>query len=111
MEWIDKELEAYKIMDDTAKIAFLKFETNKIINLKIDFTAPFEKKTDKFDELKAWIPVKVISKDNTFEEMTWTLNTANPFYRELLVHGKEKKEDFKIIKTGEGQNTRYTLVE
>jgi hypothetical protein len=110
MDWINKELDAYNKNDEIAKIAFLKFENNKIVSLKIDFSAPFEKKLDKFEELKAWIPVKVLKEENVYEEMFWTLNTANPFYRELLNAGNSGQTNFKIIKTGQGQDTRYAVV-
>lgn len=106
MEWIDQELSAYQTAESTANVAFLKFEDNKIVTLEIDFSNKFEKKTDKFDELKAWIPVK---HDN--ESKIWTLNTANPFYRTILEQGKQGKNLLKIIKTGKGQDTRYNIVE
>ena len=106
MSWIDEELTAFSEKDKIANVAFLKFENNKILTLTIDFTNKFEKKLDKFDELKAHIPVK----DSGIDKI-WTLNTANPFYRELLNASKSGKTVFKIVKTGNGQDTRYSIVE
>lgn len=106
MSWIDEELTAYQEKDKLANVLYLKFENNKVLKLTIDFTNKFEKKVDKFDELKAHIPVK----ENGVDKV-WTLNTANPFYRELITLGKSGRTEFSIIKTGKGQDTRYSLVE
>lgn len=109
MEWIDKELSAFKDNENNAKIAFFKMDNNIIYTIKIDFSKAFEKKIDRFDDYKAWIPIEVKEKDEVVNKI-WTLNTANPFYRELLSVGKMGQTEFKIIKTGSGELTRIALV-
>ena len=105
-DWLQEELTALENPDSTIKMAWLKFEENKIKNLEIDFSIKFEKKLDKFDKLQALIPVK----ENN-ELKTWGLNTANPFYRALLKEGAKGKTIFKILQTGKGQDTRFAILE
>lgn len=105
-DWLDNELSAFEESDKFADVAFMKFPENVVLVIDVDFTNAFEKKTDKFNDLKAWIPVKTGGEDKI-----WTLNVKNPFYRTLIEQGKAGKKTISVIKTGKGENTRFNLVE
>ena len=108
--WLDLELNSLIEHNETATNfpESLKLIENKITEVEIDFTKPFEKKPNKMNPntKQVLIPCKVGDKSYTF----W-LNINNPLYGELLKQAKAGKSKFKILRTGKQKDTRYNLVE
>ena len=86
----------------------LKLIENKITEIEIDFSKPFEKRPNKLDPdtVQALIPVMEKGVKKTF----W-LNIANPTYADIVRAGRNGKNQFKILRVGTGKSTRYNLVE
>lgn len=114
--WLNEELNNCTTQIETIHKLSLKLEENKIYDIEIDFSKPFEKWTDPIQTekqkeegrftIKKIIPIKYNGQDMNF----W-LNTANPIYKEILEKGKLGITHFKIIRIGQAKATRYKLVE
>jgi len=106
--WLNKELEDVKqnSFDGERKPA-LKLEENKIVEMTIDFSNPFEKWVDPENgAVKKIVPVKVGE-----AEVIWWLNVKNPIYGKIIELGSKGQTQFKVLQTGSQKNTKYTLVE
>jgi len=106
--WLIKEFEELKTTSfDEDRAPSLKLEENKITEMTIDFSKPFEKWVDQeTGTIKKIVPVEV--KGSKF---VWWLNTRNPVYNKIILQGKDGQKVFKVLQTGSKQNTKYTLVE
>ena len=113
--WATKELE--EINEKRASYGnYLKMVPDKLYSLVINFkpTEPFNSKT--FDDGKTVREIPVLwdefpeKKDVDMVEMIWSLNPMNPTYSELLELLMNNKRVFKIMRTGEGKATVYTIV-
>lgn len=107
--WLDGEIKALGENKPAADYPeSLKLVENKITEVEVDFSKPFEKKPNKMqpDKMQALIPVKVAGQARTF----W-LAVANPLYRQLCEAGKKGITKFKILRTGTQKNTRYSIIE
>lgn len=106
--WLTEELENTKQTSfDGEKKPALKLEENKIVELTVDFTNPFEKWVDdENNSVKKIIPVKVGEVD-----FVWWLNVKNPIYHKIIEQGVSGQTVFKVLQTGSQKNTKYTLVE
>ncbi len=107
-DWLKKEAEELKENAfDEDRLPALILEENKMVNIEIDFSVPFDKWTDPENgNLKKIIPVTVND-----EKLVWWLNVKNPVYGQLVQKGTQGQTKFKILQTGTKQNTRYTIVE
>ena len=108
LDWLKKEQEELKTtaFDGDRKPA-LKLEENKITEMIIDFSAPFQKWEDKENEtVKKIIPVRVGAVD-----FVWWLNVKNPVYHQIVELGVQGKNKIKVLQTGSKQNTKYTILE
>lgn len=107
--WLDEESEELAKGFTGERLPYMKFEENKIIEIDVDFSKPFANHTDKGmdgkEKTKAIIPVT-----HNGERKNWWLNKSNPTYRELVTLGKVGQTHFKILQTGNQQNTKYVLV-
>ena len=108
--WIEGELSMIPTKNEYIKVPSLKFEEeNRIYEIEVDFSKPFEKyltKDDKGKDIaKAIIPVKFQGQDRV-----WWLNKKNPCFRELLDGGKLGKTKFKVMRQGTAQQTKYILI-
>ena len=87
-----------------------------IYHLVIEFnpTVPFNEKT--FDDGKTVKEIPVLWNENPnnqeeeLKEMIWSLNPKNPVYKELLELLIDNKKCFKIMRTGEKKDSRYTII-
>jgi len=106
--WLIKELEEVKETSfDVERKPALKLEENKICNMIIDFSQPFEKWNDNENKsVKKIIPVHVGGVD-----LVWWLNVKNPIYHQIIELGAKGQTEFKVLQTGSQKNTKYTLVE
>ena len=106
--WLTKELEQVKETSfDGERKPALKLEENKICNIIVDFSSPFEKWIDnENDSVKKIIPVRVGEAD-----LVWWLNVKNPIYHKIIELGAKGQTEFKVLQTGTQKNTKYTLVE
>jgi len=106
--WLAEELESVKETSyDGDRKPALKLEENKIIEMTIDFSKPFEKwKDTENDSVKKIIPVRVGE-----VELVWWLNIKNPIYHKIIEFGSTGQTVFKVLQTGNKQTTKYTLVE
>jgi len=107
--WIQQELEEKGQNEfEGEKLPALKLEAGKITTFTVDDKQPFQKWIDPNDNtVKKIIPV---FKDDDEKFVFW-LNIRNPIYRQILEGLKSGKTTFKVLRTGERENTRYTLVE
>lgn len=108
LDWLKKEQDELKTtaFDGDRKPA-LKLEENKITEMVIDFSAPFQKWEDKENEtVKKIIPVRVGAVD-----FVWWLNVKNPVYHQIVELGVLGKNKIKVLQTGSKQNTKYTILE
>lgn len=106
--WLKQEVENLKdtVYDEDRKPA-LKLEENKIVEMTVNFSTPFQKWEDAENKtVKKIIPVTVGA-----AEFVWWLNVKNPVYSEIIRKGAEGKTIFKILQTGSQKNTKYTIVE
>jgi hypothetical protein len=84
----------------------LKLEENKVYEITIDFSKPFEKWTDPASgAIKKIIPITYQG-----QKMNFWLNTANPLYSAIIVRGNTGQTVFKIIRIGQAKATKYNLV-
>jgi len=108
--WLAEEkkmLEENKPVGNGEILPGFKPEENKIIELMIDAAEPFKKWENPEDGvIKKLIPVIV---DN--ERFIWWLNVKNPVYSEIIDKLNDGVVNFKVLRVGQKQNTRYTLVE
>jgi len=106
--WLQEEAENLKTTAfNEERLPALKFQENKITEITIDFSSPFEKWTDtENNTVKKIIPVT--TKEGKF---VWWLNVKNPIYGILIQKGSQGQSTFKILQTGNRENTKYTLVE
>ena len=104
--WIEQEQAQLPTQTEFVKVPAVKLEENKVAELVLDFSKPFEKWTDpETKKVKAIIPCKEQGVDKNF----W-LNIQNPVYREILAAGKSGQTVFKIMQTGTQKKTKYILV-
>ena len=107
--WLD--MESSEITTPTGeRLPPMKFlEENKIEELDVDFSTPFNKYTDTTQTnkniVKAMIPVT-----HAGVKKLWWLNKKNPAYQEIIKAGKAGQAHFKIMRTGQAANTRYVFV-
>lgn len=84
----------------------LKMAENKIYELEVDISKPWEKWTDqKNGAIKKIIPVTCEGKRYNF----W-LNVANPTFNQILDLCLAGQTKFKIIRNGTMKATRYNIV-
>lgn len=105
--WLDEELQTTQTPANFEQLPSLKLQPNKLTEITVDFSKPFEKWTDSVSKVtKAIIPVTLAGVKHNF----W-LNTRNPLYHQLLEQGKAGKSQFKVLQTGTQAETKYNLVE
>ena len=108
INWLTKEVEEIKTTSfDEDRAPALKLEENKITELVVDFSKPFEKWVDQ----ESGVVKKIIPVESKGQKFVWWLNIKNPVYGKIIQKGSEKQTTFKILQTGSKQNTKYTLVE
>lgn len=106
--WLNKELEETKnTAFDEDRLPALKLEENKIAEITIDFSKPFEVwKDEESGTIKKIVPVTC--KD---QKLVWWLNVKNPVYHQIVQKGLQGQTNFKVLQTGNKQTTKYALVE
>lgn len=91
------------------KLPYMKFEENKVIEIEIDFSKPFQKWHNtniKGEEVtKAIVPVT-----HAGTKKNWWLNIRNPIYKDVIHAGAAGQNKIKILQTGTQANTKYVLV-
>ena len=106
-DWLQseaKEIEENKFSGEL--LPALSLEEGKVTTFEVDFGKPFEKWTDPDSKmLKKIIPVT-----HNEQKMVLWLNVKNPLYGEIVAAGVKGQKVFKVMRTGQKQNTRYTLV-
>lgn len=114
-KWIENEINEIGEYTETIyeKYPGVKLQENKVTNVEIDYSVPWEKKSLQGSNnkivLKAIIPCYIEGERHNF----W-LNVRNPLYRQLLNLGLNSVEDIitvKIMQVGKQENTKYILVE
>lgn len=109
-DWIKDEL-AENTKEEEERLPSLILEENKVVNLTIDFSAPFKSWTEyeadgkTINKIKKMVPVKVGEVN-----LLWWLNVKNPIYTQLLQAGAKGQTEFKVLQTGNKQTTKYSIV-
>ena len=107
--WLDEEISQLTTNTNTTfeKLPSLKLLPNKITEIEVDFSTPFQKWNDSIHKsTKAIIPVT-----SNAVKMNFWLNVKNPLYAQICNAGKKGQTKFKIIQTGTAQDTKYNLVD
>lgn len=109
--WLDDEIAANgaNTIGNYEKLPSLKLIENKITDIEIDFSKPFDKwnVTNNGKEVtKAIISVK-----HDGEKKSFWLNVKNPIYKDIIRLGRAGKKKFRIMQTGTQATTKYILVE
>lgn len=104
--WLDAEAKALDNYDGEQTPA-LKLEPGKITKFEVDFSKEF----DRWDDPDNKTIKKIIPVTHDGEKKVLWLNTRNPLYRQLILAGKNGQTEFQVMRTGEKNQTRYTLVE
>ncbi len=105
-DWLKTEKESVNEKKfDGERLPSLKMEEGKITIFEVDFSKPFDKWTSEDGVTKKIIPVVCNG-----EKMNFWLNVRNPLYAELINKGAEGVKLFKVMRTGQATNTRYSLV-
>lgn len=105
--WLAEEIEENKGQAfDGEKLPALKLEENKITEIEIDFSKPFDKWTAEDGVVKKIVPVIVNN-----EKFVWWVNVKNPIYSQILQKGEAGIKKLKVLQTGTQKNTRYAIVE
>lgn len=104
--WLLKEAEEVSTSNSKERLEILKIEENKLYDLTVDFSKPFNKWVDpQTATVKKIIPVVHEGK-----QKVWFLNVKNPVYSEIIHLGLKGLFRFKITRTGKFKNTKYTLM-
>jgi len=110
ISWLEDESKLIATGTNIERLPNLKLEENKISEVTIDFSKPFQtwngQDAKGKDVAKAIIPVTHEGVKKHF----W-LNKKNPLYSALINEGKAGKTVFKILQTGNQQLTKYVLVQ
>lgn len=107
-EWLKNEAEEVeKSSFDGERLPTLEFPENKITQFKVDFSKPFEKWIDK----KSGVVKKIVPVTQDEERFVIWLNVKNPLYGEIIKRGIKGLTEFKIMRTGLKQSTRYNVVD
>lgn len=112
IKWLEEESEVLAMNQPPKfeQLPALKLVENKITEIEIDFSKPFQKHTIKsmngLSVIKAIIPCKVGA-----ENKIWWMNIKNPVYKEIIDFGKKGKTKFKIFQVGNQNKTQYKLVD
>ena len=104
--WLQEEherLEANKHDGDYPEA--LKFEEGKIVYFNVNFSEEF-RKWEGDDVVKKIVPV--IDADGN-KRVIW-LNVRNPLYAEIIQAGVEGRTSFRVLRTGQKKETRYTVI-
>jgi len=109
LTWLEQEALQTAQQSNFPQIESMKFQENVIAEITIDFSQPFQKWNTTSMKgtpiTKALIPIK---HENI--NKIWWLNCQNPLYREIIHQGREGITKFKVLQTGNQQNTKYVLV-
>ncbi len=106
--WLEneaKEIEETKY--DGEQLPPLILEEGKITAFEVDFTKPFDRwvDTENDNTVKKIIPVVHEGAKKNF----W-LSTRNPLYAQIIAAGQKGETKFKVMRTGQKRQTRYSLV-
>ena len=107
--WLEEEVKILETNKPSLEYPeALKLPEKKITEIVVDFSKPFEKKPNKLSpgKIQAIIPVT-----NAGVKKTFWLNVSNPLYAQICKAGKAGQTNFKILRTGTGNDSRYTIVE
>ncbi len=108
LNWLDEEIKQTQ-HPTYEQVPSLKMQPNKLVEIEIDFSRPFQKWTGTQGSkqvTKAIIPVVYNG-----EKLNFWLNVLNPLYGDLCEKGRQGIKKFKIIQTGIQDATRYNLVD
>ena len=109
--WRDKEAEELETNQPTGeRLPSLRLEPNKIVEIEIDFSQPFQKWTGANAKgatiTKAIVPIVKLNGEDV--RMNWWINTRNPIFRQIIT--AKGQTTFKIVQTGVQADTKYNLV-
>ena len=108
LAWLEQE---QKELDESSfdgeKLPTLIMVENRVTEFEVDFSKRFEK----WIEPDTGTVKKIIPVLHNGERKNLWLNTRNPLYSAIIKAGATGKTKFKVMRTGQKKQTRYTLVE
>lgn len=108
INWIEeeeKQIGGNRTTTEYEKKPYMKFEENKVTEIEVDFSKPFQKWQNEKKVTSAIIPVV-----NEGISKTWFLNIKNPLYADIIHSGRAGINKLKILRTGQQEKTRYIIV-
>ena len=108
--WLNEEASKLTQPAQYEELPSLKLQKDEVTEFTIDFSKPFRdfmEKDEKGTVLKITKIIPVVYNNN---RMNFWLNVKNPIYRDIITKGKEGVTKFKVLRTGQQQNTKYVLV-
>ena len=109
--WLDEEIKNTNEGKVYEKLPTVQFIENKIVNLTIDFSKPFDKWTGDSRGRTGQVTKAIIHCMQDNQLKVWWLNVKNPTYSEICKRGKSGQREFKIIQIGQQATTQYKIVE
>ena len=105
--WLEEENKQLQSEVTTyERLPALKLEENKMVEIVVDTTKPFDRWVDpQTQAIKKIIPCMY----NGVKHVFW-LNVKNPAYNEIIKGCIAGQNKFRIIRTGQAKATRYTIV-
>lgn len=104
MNWLQEEkARLEEVRKNTNQ--YLKFEENEMIEFTVDTKKPFEEVIDQWGKVKARIPC-VVNGQTKF----WDISKLNPVYNQMIDRMVKFETLFRVIRTGQGEQTKYALV-
>ena len=107
-DWLKQELKAIDEKKfDGERLPSITLEENKITVFEVvyDKVKEFDKWIDEKGNIKKIIPVMHDGQKKNF----W-LNVRNPLYADIIRTLAEGKTLFKVLRSGQKENTRYTMI-
>lgn len=108
--WLEEE--AKKLVQPTQyeELPSLKLQNNVVTEFEVDFSKPFRDFLEKDEKGVILKTTKIIPVINNGNRMNFWLNVKNPIYREIITAGKTGQTQFKVLRTGTQDKTKYVLV-
>lgn len=109
-DWLNAE--ANKLVQPTQyeELPSLKLQNNVVTEFTIDFSKPFREFLEKDEKGTVLKTTKIIPVINNGNRMNFWLNVKNPIYRDIINLGKNGQTQFKVLRTGTQDKTKYVLV-
>lgn len=106
--WLEEEAKNIQQPKQFEELPSLKLTPNVVVELEVDVSKPFEQWSG--EQGNKTITKKIIPVVSNGTRMAWWLNVKNPVYKEIVDSCAKGSTKFKVLQTGNKQDTKYVLV-